>query len=111
MCVQDSEQVRDGMENCSENQENSKAWPLHSPLVFSPSEDDTSPQIDNWEKGTILDHVPLRNSFPVRIKKWDLFSNRRLIFRILLFHFLLVLFVCVLNFIFKSISGLYDFFN
>ncbi|XP_027173701.1 probable protein phosphatase 2C 27 [Coffea eugenioides] len=65
MCVQDSEQVRDGMENCSENQENSKAWPLHSPLVFSPSEDDTSPQIDNWEKGTILDHVPLRNSFPL----------------------------------------------
>lgn len=65
MCVQDSDQVSDCMENCSGNQENSKAWPLHSPLVFSPSDDDAPPQIENWEKGTILDHVPLTNSFPL----------------------------------------------
>lgn len=79
MCVQDSEEVTEEMENlggfASGNDEDCKTWPLHSQMEFSPAA-----QNEIWEKDAILDHVPLGNSFPVRIRKWDIFYLISLLF-------------------------------
>lgn len=74
MCVQDSEQVTEGMENLgagfalgdggdgNDDYEICKTWSLqNSPLELCPA------QNENWEKNASLDPVSLGSSFPVRI--------------------------------------------
>ncbi|XP_059635247.1 probable protein phosphatase 2C 27 isoform X2 [Cornus florida] len=59
MCLQDSEQVSERMDNLgfSEHEENHKTWPLQSELFHA--------QIQNWENEASCDQFALGNSFPV----------------------------------------------
>lgn len=97
MRVQDSEQqFSEEMENLGDfntgNEEDSKTLLLNSPplkLEMSSNDGDAPPQFENREKDTILDHIQLRNSFPVRIKISDFFyAHWSLIFHFLLFCFI-----------------------
>lgn len=72
MCVQDEEQVSEGMEKLGissnnnngnddddDDDENHKSWPLHSDFLNT--------QMENWGNTTPCDQTNLGNSFPVRI--------------------------------------------
>lgn len=79
MCVQEKEQVSEGiMENLGGNgissgndgdDEDCKAWPLHSQFELSPAQNET------WGKNASFEHpAPPRNSFPVRRKTFWILS-------------------------------------
>ncbi|XP_057459358.1 probable protein phosphatase 2C 27 isoform X1 [Actinidia eriantha] len=59
MCVQEAEQVPEGMDNLGldDDGENHKSWSLPTELVNS--------QMENWGKGNSSGQIPLGNSFPL----------------------------------------------
>ena len=70
MCVQEAEQVAEGMDNLGlgDDGENYKSWSLNSELENS--------KMENWGKGNSSGQIPLGNSFPVCAQLFGLFCFR-----------------------------------
>ena len=69
MCVQEAEQVAEGMDNLGlgDDGENYKSWSLNSELENS--------KMENWGKGNSSGQIPLGNSFPVCAQFSDLLHS------------------------------------
>lgn len=69
MCLQDAEQISDGMDKLglSDHDQNHETWPLDSNFLNT--------QIENWEKSTTCDQIThLGDSFPVCIYLFLIFQ-------------------------------------